>query len=70
MESTELLLICVAAFTAVFICLTMLAVVMKLITVILPHREEQIDTTVLVALTTVVSSLYPGAKITGMKEIQ
>ena len=70
MESTELLMICVAAFTAVFICLIMLAAVMKLITVILPHREEHIDTMALVALTTVVSSLYPGAKITDMKEIQ
>lgn len=71
MGSLELLLICVSAFIGVFILLSFLALIMKLIIAVFPEKAESVsDTAVLAALATVVTAVYPGTKITKVEEIQ
>ena len=70
MESSNLLIICISSFIAVFILLTILAIVMKGIIVIFPQKEAKTDAVVIAALATAISSVYPGTKITNIKEIK
>ena len=70
MGQTELLLICVSAFIAVFILLSILALVMKLIIVVFPMKAGQSDAVLLAAVATVVSSIYPGTTLTKIEEIK
>ena len=64
MDSASLLSICGSSFLWVFILLTVLAVIMKLITVIFPQKKEVTDAAVLAAISTTMTSRYPGTKIT------
>jgi len=68
MHSAELLYICASAFVAVFVLLILLAVVMRLIMILFPHRQVRTDAAVLAALTSVVTTLYPGTKVTKVEE--
>ena len=70
MESSNLLIICISSFIAVFLLLTILAIVMKGIIVIFPQKEAKTDAVVIAALATAISSVYPGTKITNIKEIK
>ncbi|MFH1687535.1 MAG: hypothetical protein ABIE70_08445 [bacterium] len=70
MGSFELLFICASAFAAVFLLLTVLAVIMRLILVIFPYKEPSSDAAVLAAMASVVTSLFPGTKITKVEEIK
>ncbi len=70
MESAELLMVCIAAFVMVFVLLTLLAVVMRLITGIFPEKARTTDSAVLAAVASVVSSVYPGTNITKIEEIK
>ncbi|MCP4580596.1 MAG: hypothetical protein GY839_03205 [candidate division Zixibacteria bacterium] len=70
MGQGELLLICASAFAAVFILLSVLALLMKLIIVVFPAKAVQIDTAMMAAVATVVSSIYPGTKLTKIEEIK
>jgi hypothetical protein len=70
MGQANLLLICVSAFAAVFVLLSVLALVMKLIIVVFPSRASQTDTAMMAAVATVVSSIYPGTKLTNIEEIK
>jgi hypothetical protein len=53
---------------AVFVLLGLLAVIMRLITVVFPVREGRIDSAVVAAITTAVASIYPGATVTRIEE--
>jgi hypothetical protein len=68
MQSTDLLMICISAFIAVFVLLTVLAVLMRLIIVFFPQKKALSDAAVLAAVTTVMHSLYPGTKVTRVEE--
>ncbi len=70
MESLDLLAICASAFVGVFLLLTVLALVMRLITVIFPERESAGDSAMIAAVSTVLQTLYPGTKITKVEEIK
>jgi len=70
MGQGELLLICASAFVAVFVLLSVLALVMKLIIVVYPAKAVQTDTVMMAAMATVVSSIYPGTKLTKIEEIK
>jgi hypothetical protein len=69
MGSPELLIICLAAFIAVFVLLTVLALMMRLIIVVFPHKVGADDTAMLAAVASVAASVYPGTKITKIEEI-
>ncbi|MFC1562035.1 hypothetical protein ACFL4Q_03465 [candidate division KSB1 bacterium] len=86
MNDFSLLSICLMAFLSVFVLLSVLALVMRVIIVLLPYREGEekqmipsgisgasitggIDAAVVAAITTATASLYPGMKISNLKEI-
>jgi len=70
MGSLNLMVVCASAFVAVFLLLSVLALVMKLIIVVFPQRMAGTDTAVVAALATVVSSVYPNTNITKIEEIK
>ena len=70
MESLDLLAICASSFTAVFLLLTLLALVMRLIIVLFPEEEAVGDVVPIAAVSTVMQTLYPGTKITKIEELK
>jgi len=70
MGSQDLLFICASAFAMVFILLALLAVVMRIITFAFPEKISKTDETILAAMASVVSTVYPGTKITKVEEIK
>ncbi len=67
----ELLVICVSAFFAVFLLLSFLALVIRLLTMACPEEVAVgTDTAVIAAVTTAVSVLYPGTMVTKVEEIR
>ena len=70
MGSVNLLLVCASAFTAVFLLLTLLALVMRLIMALFPERPTGIDAAVFAAVTSTVSTVFPGTKIKDIEEIK
>jgi hypothetical protein len=68
-ELTELLAICGTAFSAVFVLLIILALVIRLITVAFPQRQlASADAAIVVAINAAVAQLVPGARVTQIKE--
>jgi hypothetical protein len=70
MGGSDLLLICGSAFLTVFIILSLLAMVMRLIIVVFPHRELSSDPAVFAAMSAVISKFYKGMKISKIEEIK
>ena len=70
MPSLDLLLICISAIVVVFLLLTLLALVMRLIMAVFPEKVVAADSAYLAAIATVMSALYPGTKITKVEEIK
>jgi len=70
MESSNLLSICGASFLGVFLLLTILAAVFRLITVLFPGRETIKDAAWVAAMNAAIGVIYPGTKITKVEEIK
>ena len=70
METPNLLFICISAFIAVFLILTVLAIMMRIIIMIFPQKIFKADAAVIAAVTTTVTSVFPGTKITKIEEIK
>ncbi len=70
MPAPELWLICVMAFCAVALLLTILAGLMRLILIAFPPQEKTTDAMMLAAVASVVTSLYPGTRVTKVEEIK
>jgi hypothetical protein len=68
LEVTDLFSACLIALVSVFTLLGSLAVIMELITFLFPQREERIDPVLVAAVTTTVTSIYPGARVTRIEE--
>jgi hypothetical protein len=68
MESPNLIYICATAFAGVFILLTVLAILMRLIILIFPEKALAADAAIMAAITSTYNTLYPGTKITQIKE--
>jgi hypothetical protein len=68
MESTDLLMVCVAAFFAVFTLLTLLALAMRGLIAVFPEKADKIDPALLAAVSSVVATVFPGSKITRVEE--
>jgi len=65
--SADLLYICITAFAAVFVVLTVLALLMRLILALFPERDGD-DAAVVAAVTAVALTLYPGTRVTKIEE--
>ena len=70
MGRADLLMVCIVSFSAVFLLLAFLAVVMRILIQILPEKLAKTDAAVLAAITAAVSTLYPGTRITRVKETE
>ena len=68
MEATELIRSCGIAFLAVFTILSFLAVTMKLMTTFFPVKEASVDPTVVAAITSSVTTVFPGATVTRIED--
>ena len=66
----DLLVVCVAAFVAVFVLLTFLAVVMRLLLVAFPAPPptDRTDAAFLAAVTSAVSAAFPDTRVTKIEE--
>jgi hypothetical protein len=68
MISSNLVVICTTAFMAVFILLSILALVMRLILFLFPAKEAVSDAAVIAAVTSMYQTIYPGTKISKIEE--
>lgn len=71
MESLGLLYGCLSALLAVFVLLTVLAIIMRALIAVFPETLEKLaqsDSATLAAVTTAVSTAYPGMKVTKVEE--
>ena len=68
----NLLSMCISSFAAVFTVLTFLAVAMRLIMIIFPEKQIEAtdDAALYAAITSSYSRLYPGMKVTNIKEVK
>ena len=67
----NLLSMCISSFAAVFTVLVFLAVTMRLIMIIFPEKKTGTgadEAVVYAAITSTYARLYPGMKITNIKE--
>ncbi|UCD24154.1 MAG: hypothetical protein JSW51_14190 [Gemmatimonadota bacterium] len=68
MGSTDLLMVCVSAFFAVFVLLTLLALAMRGLIAVFPDKTGKADPAMLAAITSAVAAVFPGSKITRVEE--
>jgi hypothetical protein len=70
MNPPDLLVVSLSAFVAVFLLLTFLAVVMRLLMAVYPEKVGGIDAATLAAVTAAASYAFPGTKVTKVEEIR
>jgi hypothetical protein len=71
MGEPNLLMICVAAFCAVFVLLSFLALVMKILINVFPQKvKEELDAAMLAAVSASLSVVYPETKITKVEQVR
>jgi hypothetical protein len=68
LEAPSLLAACGIAFTAVFLVLGVLALIIQLITVAFPACPERTDPALVAAIASSVAALAPGARVTSIEE--
>ena len=68
MGEVNILSACSIAFLAVFVLLAFLAVVMQLIMAVFPERKAVLDSVMVAAISSTVSTLIPGARVTRIEE--
>lgn len=70
MNQPDLLLVCLSAFVAVFVLLTILAGAMRVLVTVFPERTQVGDAAVLAAVAAAATAAYPGTKVTNVSEIR
>jgi len=68
MGPPNMLLVCVSAFTAVFLLLALLALAMRFLIAVFPERLAKADPALLAAISATVAAVFPGTKITRVEE--
>ena len=68
MGPPDLLLICISAFTAVFVLLIALALVMRGLIAVFPEQVTTSDAPMLAAVAAAVAAAFPGARISSIEE--
>ena len=66
METTSLVTICLTSFLAVMLLLSLLALIMRGITIIFPPKDD--DDAVIAAISSTYQSHFPGTRITKIGE--
>ena len=71
MGPPNLLMICVAAFCAVFLLLAFLALVMKILINVFPEKiADKLDAATMAAIGASMSAVYPRTKITKVEQVR
>jgi hypothetical protein len=68
MGSPDIFIVCVSAFIAVFVLLTVLALVMRALIAVFPQLTGGSDVAVLAAVSAAAAAAYPGARISKIEE--
>jgi len=68
MEGYSLFAVCNIAYSTVFVVLGVLALVMHLITTVLPERQKGTDAAIIAAISSTIATLYPQAQVTKIEE--
>ena len=69
MGNPDLLMVCVAAIVAVFVMLSVLAGVIRILTLAFPGLQPPtIDSTVVAAVSAAVAATHPGTRISRIEE--
>jgi len=68
MDSNQLLFVCLSALVAVFVLLTVLAIIMRILIAVFPETLAKSDAALLAAVTTAAASIYPGMRVTRVEE--
>ncbi len=68
MEEPNLLMVCIVSFVAVFIVLAFLAATMRVLMRVFPDKGAGIDAPTLAAITSSVSTAYPGTRVADIEE--
>ena len=70
MNPPDLLVISLSAFVAVFLLLSFLAVVMRILIAAFPEKVGSIDSATIAAVTAAAAYVFPGTKVTKVEEIK
>lgn len=68
MTEPDLLTICLFAFAAVFLLLSLLAGVMHVLTTLFPHRRDGPDAALIAGITAAAAAAFPGTRVTHIEE--
>lgn len=68
MGEVNILSACSIAFLAVFVLLAFLAVVMRLIMAVFPERKAVLDSVMVAAISSTITTLIPGSRVTRIEE--
>jgi uncharacterized membrane protein len=71
MDSNQLLFVCLSSMLAVFVLLTVLAIVMRILVAVFPETVEKLaksDAALLAAISATITTMYPGLKVTRVEE--
>jgi len=71
MDSNQLLYICISSLLAVFVLLTLLAIVMRILVAVFPEALERLaasDAALLAAISATITTMYPGLRATRVEE--
>lgn len=70
MNQPDLLIICTSAFVAVFLLLSFLAIVMRILISVYPQEEQGIDAGTIAAVSAAAAYAFPGTRVTNVEEIR
>lgn len=70
MNPPDLLVVSLSAFAAVFLLLSFLAVVMRILIAVYPEKIGGIDAATIAAVSAAAAYVFPGTKVTKVEEIK
>jgi hypothetical protein len=70
MNPPDLLVVSLSAFAAVFLLLSFLAVVMRVLIAMYPEKTEGLDAATVAAISAAAAYVFPGTKVTKVEEIR
>jgi hypothetical protein len=68
MDSTNLFVVSTVGYIIAFVVLGVLAIMMRMITLLFPEREEAGDAALVAAVTAAHQALFPGVTVTKIEE--
>ena len=68
MAEQNMLFVCVFAFVAVFVVLSLLAAIMRLLMMVYPEKSPGPDATMASAITQAAERAFPGTRVTKIEE--